>query len=74
MPALNKKVSFTQKAIRIAARIDRIDFCLDRADKGASTAKSKALVANLKEEREARLAELTVMKFKSKGERAAANG
>jgi hypothetical protein len=69
MPSLNKKTSATRRAYRIAARIDRIAFCLDR-EKG-QTPKSKSLIANLTEEREAREAELKFMAFKAKGEKAA---
>jgi hypothetical protein len=58
-----------KRAYRIAARIERIDVCLKR-EKG-QTPKSKSLVANLTEEREAREAELKFMAFKAKG---AANG
>jgi hypothetical protein len=57
-----------KRATRIAARIDRIDVCLAR-EKGQSP-KSKTLVANLKEEREARQAELKFMSFKAEGAKA----
>jgi hypothetical protein len=59
------QVKALKRATLIAARIERIDVCIAR-EKGQSP-KSKSLVADLKEEREARVAELTFMSFKAKG-------
>ena len=67
MPTTYAKTTAQKRADLIAGRIARIDFCIERAEKGPSSNKSKSLIANLTEEREARQAELKFMSFKAKG-------
>jgi hypothetical protein len=66
MPTTYAKTTPQKRADRIAARIQRIDFCIERAENGPSSNKAKSLIANLTEEREARQAELKFMSFKAK--------